>query len=312
MYHRVAPEEDDPWGLVVTPERFEQQLEILRKRAVPLSLEGLVEGLAAHRLPERSAVITFDDGYVDTLRYAKPILERLGLPATVFVTTGYIGGHREFWWDELYSLLAQPVRLPAALELGLGGRRVVFELGPAAAPPAEFPAIPIWQAPPGSRRALCREVWALLQPLGEALRRSALDQIRAWAGAGAVRSSANHRPMTADEVRQVGEGGLIEVGAHSVTHPLLPAMPPEIQRDEIRGSKVALDDLLGCPVRSFSYPFGAWNPTTEELTREAGFRCAVAAHEEPAWSAEDRFRLPRYNVENWDGAEFSARLNQWW
>jgi peptidoglycan/xylan/chitin deacetylase (PgdA/CDA1 family) len=312
MYHRVAPEEDDPWGLVVTPDHFDQHLQILRDQGVPLTLEDLVRGLEADRLPDRSVVITFDDGYVDTFRYARPILERSGLPATVFVTTGYIGGQREFWWDELYSLLAQPVRLPPVLELGLGERKAVVELGPAAAPPPSSRAVPIWQAPPGSRLAFCREIWALIQPLREADRRSALDQIRSWAGVGAVRSAEGHRPMTGDEVCQIGNGGLIEVGAHSVTHPLLPAMPPDIQRDEILDSKAALEDLLGRPVRSFSYPFGAWNPTTEELARGAGFRCAVAAHEEPVWSAEDRFRLPRYNVENWDGAEFAARLRQWW
>ena len=108
LYHRVANAEPGPHanvsGLSVTPEHFEQQLAVLRRRFAPLRLRDLLESPPRFRHP--AVAVTFDDGYADNLHAALPLLERFGIPATFFVTSGMLGGQREFWWDTLERWLA--------------------------------------------------------------------------------------------------------------------------------------------------------------------------------------------------------------
>ncbi|HSE98315.1 MAG TPA: polysaccharide deacetylase family protein, partial [Blastocatellia bacterium] len=117
LYHRIADSASDPWSLCVTPQHFAEHLEVLAKHGFVVRLERLARALDGGRLPHRSAVITFDDGYVDNLWNARPLLEQFDLPATVFVTTGNTGRSREFWWDELERLILQPGTLPESLRL---------------------------------------------------------------------------------------------------------------------------------------------------------------------------------------------------
>ncbi len=112
MYHRVAEGGTDPFSLCVAPNRFAEHLEVLRKHVEPMHLRDFVAKLDNGGISRPTAVITFDDGYADNLKIAKPLLERHDVPATVFLTTGYLGGQREFWWDELDRLLLQPGVLP--------------------------------------------------------------------------------------------------------------------------------------------------------------------------------------------------------
>ncbi|MFY9558249.1 MAG: polysaccharide deacetylase family protein, partial [Blastocatellia bacterium] len=101
LYHRVGDADSDPWQLAVTPQHFDEQLQVLRKYAWPLSLRELSTAHGRNWHPGRRVVITFDDGYADNLTAAKPLLEKHDIPATVFIATGYTGADREFWWDEL-------------------------------------------------------------------------------------------------------------------------------------------------------------------------------------------------------------------
>jgi peptidoglycan/xylan/chitin deacetylase (PgdA/CDA1 family) len=104
LYHRVAELESDPQQLAVTPARFEEQLRVLRATCTPVALADVPRLLRARKLPKRPVAVTFDDGYRDNLHEAKPLLERHGVPATVFVASGYVGRGTEFWWDELERL----------------------------------------------------------------------------------------------------------------------------------------------------------------------------------------------------------------
>jgi len=131
VYHRVIDLPSDPQLLCVKRKHFEEHLEVLRKRSCPERLQkvGLaVEGKRLHR----AVIVTFDDGYADNLLYAKPLLERYDVPATVFVTSGYVGQKRSFWWDELESLLLHSMKLPEQLELTLAGKHYYWELGASA------------------------------------------------------------------------------------------------------------------------------------------------------------------------------------
>lgn len=137
LYHRVAHLESDPQQLAVTPARFEEHLRVLRDTCTPVELADVPRLLRAARLPRRPVAVSFDDGYRDNLLAAKPLLERHGVPATVFVASGYVGSGREFWWDELDRLGRADLHAhvkPASLE---ERERLLGEAGAGAvAPPS--------------------------------------------------------------------------------------------------------------------------------------------------------------------------------
>src|SRR5690606_37807585 len=92
LYHRVADAPRDPQQLAVAPERFAAHLEVLAATCTPVALGEAAARLRSPRgLPPRAVAVTFDDGYRDNLHTAKPLLERHGVPATVFVASGYVG-----------------------------------------------------------------------------------------------------------------------------------------------------------------------------------------------------------------------------
>jgi peptidoglycan/xylan/chitin deacetylase (PgdA/CDA1 family) len=289
LYHRVADTKDDPQLLCISPRNFREHLEVIRERYRPLSLQELVRSLEACRLPERFVVITFDDGYADNLHNAKPLLAKAGVPATVFVSTGCLGGSQGFWWDELQGIL-----LPPAAEGAV--RWNVAE-----------------KTAPSARHELYRASCEKLRALPAADRRKALDDLRRQHGSGAGAESPC-QVMSAEDVGALAKDGLVEIGAHTVNHPRLAALPLDEQRQEIVGSKVQLEAILGGPVRSFSYPFGGtddYSAETVRLVSEAGFNCACANSPGVVTQGTGRFELPRFLVRDWSGEEFARRLAGW-
>ena len=122
---------------------------------------------------------------------------------------------------------------------------------------------------------------------------------------------ATRRGLTVDELLQLVAGDLIDIGAHSVTHPMLAGLPTAAQREEVENSKAHLEGILGRAVTSFSYPNGSLSRETRGIVRESGFDCACASHNDVVWQGSDRFGLPRFWVRDWDGEAFSRWL-RWW
>lgn len=100
LYHRVAESENDINRLGVSPENFENQISYLKRKFSIVSLNELVVNLRAKKIKRNSIAVTFDDGYADNLYKALPILEKHGIPATIFITTGKIGDNAPFFWEE--------------------------------------------------------------------------------------------------------------------------------------------------------------------------------------------------------------------
>jgi peptidoglycan/xylan/chitin deacetylase (PgdA/CDA1 family) len=335
MYHRVIEVASDPYELAVTPQHFEEQLEVLSKYARPISLQRLiatysrnvsprrlpgVETLAdvcrGKRLPNRSVILTFDDGYADNLLNARPLLERYQTPATVFVTTGFIGNERESWWDELQRHLLEPGTLPETVCLDLPGEPLEWHLGEAADyTDLEYEAECHWNGSqpdlPGPRQALLMELVTRLRPLPWTDQRRVLDQLAAWTSKTSPR--AEYRQMTGEELCQLADGGLVEIGAHTMTHPQLSAHSPEIQHEEIMASRAGLEEILGHSITNFAYPFGAaehFNDDTVAILREGEFTSTVTTTPGLVERRSDRYRLPRHVVRDWDGDTFAQKLEE--
>jgi peptidoglycan/xylan/chitin deacetylase (PgdA/CDA1 family) len=317
LYHRVAKLASDPWGLAVTPRRFAEHLEVLRQHARPMRLRQLCQALRHGNLPDRSVVVTFDDGYADNLHNAKPLLERHDVPATVFVASGFVESEREFWWDELTRLLLHPGALPERLRLSINGNTYRWELGEAAYYGEKdfrrYRGWRAWKEAPSARHSLYTSLCERLRPMTEGERRRTLDDLRVWAGVASV-SQPGHRPLSLEGVVNLDKKGLVEVGAHTVTHPALSTLPMASQRYEIRESKARLEKILNRPVTSFAYPYGKLSDYTAEtidVVRKAGFACACSSFAGLVERSSDPFQLPRVYARNWDGDRFATQLSRW-
>ncbi|MDR7543840.1 MAG: polysaccharide deacetylase family protein [Armatimonadota bacterium] len=302
LYHRVA-ETPSPWyQLSVTSARFLEHLEVLRRLAYPISLGALAARLRQGRVPRKAVALTFDDGYADNLRVAKPLLERHAVPATVFVTSGLVGSSEGFWWDELERHVFGAPRLPERVRVVTDGQ--VHEFG--------LPTYGDGDAG-GARRHLVAALDRLMRRASPERRREILAQLRAQVPADTTLGA--DRVLTADELVRLADGDLIEVGAHTVTHPVLSGLSPAVQRAEVAGSKRALEAMLGRPVVAFSYPFGTtddFDGDSVAIAREAGFVCACTVLPRAVRSGADAYRLPRFAVRDWDGDMLARRLRAWW
>lgn len=149
MYHRVLDDPDDPFGLAVSPAIFDEQMRHLRATCQVMTLEALADAIDRNTVPDRAVAVTLDDGYLDNLTTASPILQAHGLPATFFVTTERIDEEREFWWDNLarrYDDRSELMAAHAAIrELGVAPReaalRRIMDARPARRPVGARPLV---------------------------------------------------------------------------------------------------------------------------------------------------------------------------
>ena len=310
MYHRVAVLDPDPWSLAVTPTHFAEQLTVLREAGLqPVGLRDLIARLGDGRPFDRSVVVTFDDGYADNLSNAAPLLAQFDVPATVFVASGYTGQTREFWWDTLDRLLTSP-QLSASVSMQVGHEIERIDLTHEAGNPAYVAG---WRASHGAacaRQVLYLRAYEVLRPLPEDERNAVLGAL--WESAGLTPvPRPEYGQLDAEGLLSLNRTGLIEIGAHTVTHPELPQLTEREQWAEISASQATLGEIIATPVTAFAYPYGIFTPETASLVRQAGYACACTTVGSAVSPGSDVFQLPRLMVEDWDGDEFGRRLSEW-
>jgi len=302
MYHRIADEPLDRWSIAVSPTHFEEHLRVLRGTRYPLLLTDFVRHLTAGTLPANAVALTFDDGYVDNLVAAKPRLAGADVPATVFLATGYVDRPDEFWWDDLARLILAGTG-PQVLELAIDGKAMSFDLGPEA---PVHPGGTTAEASLARRRALTA-IWQTLRRLNYEARESIMTELRSKFTVRDNRVNRG-RAMTREEVRSLAADGLVAIGAHTVTHPMLSTLGADACRREIADSKDACGAIIGTPVTSFAYPYGDFDEKAREAVQLAGFSIACSVLHGPAVATSDLFALPRIHVDDWNGDEFESAL----
>jgi len=252
-YHRVN-DHRDPFFSAMPTTVFERQVQHLARHYTVLPVEELVDRMRAGAVPRNAAAITFDDGYRDTLTHAAPILAGYGLPATVFLATGFIGTTEVPWYDRLATALKLS-RRPSVI--APSGEELVLEtiedrVRALARTQTHLKTLPEEQF----RRAFAR----LLEGLGSSERQSAKNAMLSWDDVHALR----------------GLG--FRIGAHTVTHPILSRITAERVRAEVLGSREMIQGACGVAPRAFAYPNGRpadYTSAVVEVVREAGFSCAV-------------------------------------
>jgi peptidoglycan/xylan/chitin deacetylase (PgdA/CDA1 family) len=297
-YHRISSSPGILDQGCVSPENFAEHLHELRKYMHPIHLSKLVQHLKDGSLPDRAVAVTFDDGYADSWYTAKPLLEKYEIPATVFICTGYMG--KEFWWDEMARLVTSSQTDLSRLHLQAGGKQ--FEWHKATvSPEAEQPAL---------REEFCRALYQFLAPLDAEDQKQAMGLIRGWSEVSSPGISAP-RALSEDELLRLVEGDLIEIGAHTRHHPMLPQLPFERQKEEIQSSKRDLEALLSEKIAGFSYPNGRATVDVKRLVRELGFAYACTSLHDVVRPGSDLYELTRFWQKNVDGDRFLQGLRLW-
>ncbi len=293
LYHRVASLPNDPFSLAVSPDHFAQQLEYIRQTCQPMRLIDLVKAIQQRSLPQRAVAITFDDGYADNFTHAYPLLTAAQIPATIFVSSDQIDKPHEFWWDELERILLLPEQLPNQLRFSINGHGYEWNLETEA-----------------KRQHAHQVIHSLLRPLTAVIRNQVLKELVCWAGLERA-GRAGYRAMTTTELVQLAQSEWIDLGGHTVTHPVLSTLSTKAQYTEIVGGRQRLEGIIGNPVLTFSYPYGGphnFSDETAEIVESVGFLAACTTSPGSIEPGVDLFRLCRCPVFDWGIETFKQQL----
>jgi len=284
-YHGVAPAPDALQPEQIDSAQFDLHMKILRRYFNPLPLVEAVTRLQRGALPRRAVCVTFDDGYANNLTVALPLLQRHSVPATVFVTTGTL--FETQWNDRVVEAIrhmsGDHVDL-ACVKLGVEPLRNMDE-----------------------RRAVVDKVITAVKWLDPAERAQRLRDLERLAGNPAI----GPQMLAPAQVVQLHRAG-VEIGAHTVNHPVLTSITHEAAARELRDSRSYLEDLLGARVTSFAYPNGKpgrdFDAAHVLLARQSGFECALSTAWGYADSRSDVFQLPRVRAWQRVGWRMLARM----
>lgn len=288
IFHRVLLRPDPLFPEEIDASRFSHICGWLAKWFNVLPLEQAVRQLRSGELRERALAITFDDGYEDNCSVAMPILQRHGLCATFFVATGFLDGGR-MWNDSI----VESIRCCKADSLDLSDVApglTAFDLRGHA-----------------RRRAAIDRILGVVKYMPPVERIEAVDKLGACAGVSLPRDLM----MSSDQVLALRRGGM-QIGAHTVTHPILARLEPDEALAEIAGSKRRLEALLDEPVKVFAYPNGKphddYVEATVKIVRGCGFDAAVSTHWGAARPDGDFFQIPRFTPWDRSALRFGIRL----
>ena len=310
LYHRVAELCRDPWSLCVSPVRFEQHLAVVRDRTWPIRLQHIGPHLTAGTLRRPRVAVTFDDGYSDNLHQAEPLLRHAGIPAAIFVVSGALRWDREFWWDELDRIVFESGPTGAPIKVKLKDETFTW-IAPDNSGAGGRDAFQAWTGnrPTAAHRAYA-ELHERLVRLRAAERTAILDEIvNQLALPKSPRST--HRPLSRSEISALASSPVIDIGVHTVTHPILAELNRAEQTSEISEAKAELESATGRRLTLFSYPYGKrehYNDETMDIVRSSGFEYAFVNEPGIADEYADHLQMPRVVVPPLDGREFSAWL----
>jgi peptidoglycan/xylan/chitin deacetylase (PgdA/CDA1 family) len=256
-YHRLTSAYD-PFFPGVPQEVFREQLAFLSHHYTVMDLGELVRKMRNHDpIPENAVALTFDDGYRDNYELAFPVLQQYGLPATIFLATGFVNGEDVLWNDKItFSLKHSSSRW---LVFSQNGRSYRYTLDSM------------------ERRLTARdEVLWLLRHIPHLDKLRLVDEITAQLG---IRGFGYlwESMLNWDQVRDMHRNG-IRFGAHTVTHPILSRIPREDAIREVDQSKRTIESRLNAGVELFAYPVGTradFDPPLAAMVESLGFSGAV-------------------------------------
>lgn len=267
-YHRVLPDghpdraHEQP-GMYVRPETLDLHLRTLREHFEPVHLDDWLESRAAGRpLPRLDCAITFDDGWRDNYQHAFPVLMENSMPCTIFLVSGLVGGHYAFWPNRLARQLVRTDKPLTAADWPEPLRGVLAASGVLQRPQALRPG------PEGIDRAI-----VACKAFTDAEMNAFLDRLPPVEGA------ATRDLLDAEEVRAMAKSGLVRFGSHTRHHTRLHAgLSQQVLADEIEGSALDIERLVGRRPVLFCYPNGDYTPEAVDEVRKHYQGAASTSH----------------------------------
>lgn len=299
-YHRVLDIQDEnsfPFDIELVSASvaaFTAQMKYVKDNYRPTSFATLLQYLdCGESPPPGTLVVTFDDGFYDNYHNAFPVLKEFDIPATIFLSTGYIDNQETYWYEKLcYAVMtttAQSVAIPETGPIQIGGNVA-------------------------SRRNAMKALISRLKQVPDELRLTLLDQLY-YQLLPDQRHIADLRsgPMTWKQIREMS-AHRIEFGSHSVSHPILSMLDDTKLKYEMEHSKFQIEAMLDKPVQAIAYPVGgegSFNNRVRAAAKSAGYRLGltyISGLEKPkAW---DAYALRRLHVERYvDSQYFKAMLS---
>lgn len=292
-FHRILTEEEAKQShslpaMILHEDVFLDLLRYLKKRSEFIALGGLMKKPNdQHRGASRRFLVTLDDAWLDTYERAIPALEELQIPSVVFVPTGFVGSRGGMWVEQLVSVWNDPAvrRRLLALDSKSAGR----------------------QGPDGRLHRVIER----LRYMPAEKREQAIDSLVAKSSIS--RENSMDAMMLWEQLVEIQSRG-VEIGSHTIRHPLLPYESDKTVRRELLFSRQELESRLGGSVRAFAYPNGSFDQRVSELARNAGYECAFTAVPRSYKSGDNPYTIPRFllhngNVTGFDGKFSPAMLN---
>jgi peptidoglycan/xylan/chitin deacetylase (PgdA/CDA1 family) len=286
IYHRVHPRPDPFFPTEADADSFDLQMSMVRRHCAPVTLQEGAARLRDGTLPPRAVAVTFDDGYRDNSEIALPILQRHGIRATFFVSTGFLDGGR-MWNDSIIEAIRATAADSVDGELlGLGALPLASLQQRREAVAAVIRAVK--HRHPAERLSLVETFCSRLTP-----------------------RLPDDLMMSREQVRGLSEAGM-EVGGHTVNHPILKSLEAGEAREEIERGRRELEEITNTELRSFAYPNGKpgadYTERDRDIVRSLRFEQAVATTPAVATADSDRWQLPRFSPWDRKPEKWLARL----
>ena len=292
IYHRVIEKWDRTLdysqpGMVVTADTFERQLQFLKKHFHIVPLSSFLNPTPNTQHPKPLCAITFDDGWRDNYEIAFPILQKHSVPATIFLTTDFIGTNRAFWHTELMYLLMHG-DLSKLLR-----NESVFRTYPG---PVRYRLMRLARTTTSpAAQAVDLVIEAVKEKCDEPTIEDLIHDLS--------KSAAIPRPMLTDrrffldwaQIREMAAAG-IEIGSHGCSHRILTRLKPEEAKEELTRSKADIESRIGRAVQHFAFPEGAANAGLMPLVRESGYRTASLCRTVPEGRQAEPVALRRLGM----------------
>ena len=253
-YHGIG-ESGNPLGVAPTRELFEKQMRFLRENYRVVPLDEACREMRGSERSEPGVVITFDDGYRSAYTVAFPILQKYGLPATIYLTVESVETGQVAWYDRIF--LAMAVAPSGELQLDEQGSWLFQLNSPEDRLRAALQIVAHLRTLPNSQRCAC---CALLE-----------------SRIGLPQNALSSRVLAWEEIHAMHQAG-IAFGSHTLTHPVVSQLAPQELQEELGASKCLLEEKLGVPVLDFAFPFGKSSDCSTaalEVLSRSGYRSAV-------------------------------------
>lgn len=312
MYHRIADVAVDPWELAVSPANFEQQIQLLTEKYTVIPVAELIHQLQQKKILSNAVCLTFDDGYADNFLFAKPILEKHNCPATFFIPSHYTGQERPFWWDALEVILLHAPQLPQLFQLPMQDDVFEFDLSDETLLTDDLilkHKAWAWPAAAPTRRCeLYLNIWEHLKPLPLSEIETTLEALKRLSGY-APYFPDSLLPMRSDQLAELANHSLFDIGLHTATHPALAYHNEDVQYEELAENKKALQ--MYQPINAVAFPYGNYNNSTLSVLQKQRIDAGFTTEQKTVTRASNPRCLGRYQVTNCDASELENKLAKW-